>query len=397
MSSSTSQLHVIIACGGTGGHLFPGIAVGETLLARGHQVTLLISEKKIDSLAASGHADLHFEKMPFQAMPKPWSPKMVPFLLGLWKGLKQCRALIKKTEADVVLGMGGFTSLIPLVAGKQEKCKTLIHESNAIPGKSNKLNARFCNIVLCGLESCEPLPPLSQLNATEVDTSLAGLKTSLSTAMQFSFFITKDMRRDLANTRFKGVLPVILTFMARTGHSVDSVDLVRLDGNGQPVIANAGGNAPGLLIRGYSPSGHMKRVFYFRQDLSDGGLHPGGAFLKFVSSLGRPPAFVKSASYLMHEDGFQTIRNYLLTSCRGIVQDPSGVPYRNLLAAGADVRLYGNYQGTLDMFKAHQQPDLIAAYQQGGGVPLSFGVGYLYRASNTCLMVGRPGVRVSVR
>ena len=252
-------------------------------------------------------------------------------------------------------------------------------------------------IVLCGLESCEPLPPLSQLNATEVDTSLAGLKTSLSTAMQFSFFITKDMRRDLANTRFKGVLPVILTFMARTGHSVDSVDLVRLDGNGQPVIANAGGNAPGLLIRGYSPSGHMKRVFYFRQDLSDGGLHPGGAFLKFVSSLGRPPAFVKSASYLMHEDGFQTIRNYLLTSCRGIVQDPSGVPYRNLLAAGADVRLYGNYQGTLDMFKAHQQPDLIAAYQKGGGVPLSFGVGYLYRASNTCLMVGRPGVRVSVR
>ena len=54
--SSKSKLHVIIACGGTGGHLFPGIAVGETLLARGHQVTLLISEKKIDSFSASGRA-----------------------------------------------------------------------------------------------------------------------------------------------------------------------------------------------------------------------------------------------------------------------------------------------------------------------------------------------------
>ena len=157
MSSKKSKLHVIIACGGTGGHLFPGIAVAETLLTRGHKVTLLISEKKIDSLAASGHADLHFEKMPFQAMPKPWSPKMFPFLLGLWKGLKRCRALIKDTQADVVLGMGGFTSLIPLMAGKKEKCKTLIHESNAIPGKSNRLNARFCNIVLCGLEACKPL------------------------------------------------------------------------------------------------------------------------------------------------------------------------------------------------------------------------------------------------
>ena len=159
MSSSTSQLHVIIACGGTGGHLFPGIAVGETLLARGHDVTLLISEKKIDSLAASGHAGLHFEKMPFQAMPKPWSPKMIPFLVGLWKGLNQCRELIKKNQATVVLGMGGFTSLMPLIAGRKEGCKTLIHESNAIPGKSNRLNARFCQIVLCGLEACKHLFP----------------------------------------------------------------------------------------------------------------------------------------------------------------------------------------------------------------------------------------------
>ncbi len=157
--SSKSKLHVIIACGGTGGHLFPGIAVGETLTARGHKVTLLISEKKIDSLAASGHADLHFEKMPFQAMPKPWSPKMFSFLTGLWKGRQQCRALIKKTGASVVLGMGGFTSLMPLVAGRKEKCRTLIHESNAIPGKANRMNARFCDTVLCGFEACKPLFP----------------------------------------------------------------------------------------------------------------------------------------------------------------------------------------------------------------------------------------------
>jgi len=156
MAFLDSQLHVLIACGGTGGHLFPGIAVGEMLSARGHDVTLLISEKKIDSLAASGHANLRFEKMPFLAMPKPWSPKMVPFLKGLWKGYSDCRKLIQKNKISVVLGMGGFTSLAPLVAGKKEKCRTLIHESNAIPGKANKLNARFCNTVLCGLEACAP-------------------------------------------------------------------------------------------------------------------------------------------------------------------------------------------------------------------------------------------------
>lgn len=147
---------MLIACGGTGGHLFPGIAVGEVLSARGHDVTLLISEKKIDSIAASGHKDLRFEKMPFLAMPRPWSPKMLSFLSGLWKGMSQCRKIIRDHEVSVVLGMGGFTSFAPLYAGKKEKCRTLIHESNAIPGKANKLNARYADTVLCGLDACIP-------------------------------------------------------------------------------------------------------------------------------------------------------------------------------------------------------------------------------------------------
>ncbi len=156
MTEPHPPLHVMIACGGTGGHLFPGIAVGEVLAAHGHGVTLLISEKKIDSLAASGHAGLHFEKMPFLAMPRPWSPKMIPFLRGLWSGMNDCRKLIRKNQTKVVLGMGGFTSLAPLIAGRRERCRTLIHESNAIPGKANKVNARFCDIVLTGLAACVP-------------------------------------------------------------------------------------------------------------------------------------------------------------------------------------------------------------------------------------------------
>jgi UDP-N-acetylglucosamine--N-acetylmuramyl-(pentapeptide) pyrophosphoryl-undecaprenol N-acetylglucosamine transferase len=149
------SVHVLIACGGTGGHLFPGIAVGEVLASRGHDVTLLISEKKIDTLAASGHKDLRFEKMPFLAMPKPWSPKMIGFLKGLWQGTKACRKLIRDRDVKVVLGMGGFTSFAPLYAGRKEGCRTLIHESNAIPGKANRLNARYSDIVLCGLEACK--------------------------------------------------------------------------------------------------------------------------------------------------------------------------------------------------------------------------------------------------
>jgi UDP-N-acetylglucosamine--N-acetylmuramyl-(pentapeptide) pyrophosphoryl-undecaprenol N-acetylglucosamine transferase len=155
VAKAEKPLHVLIACGGTGGHLFPGIAVGEVLSARGHDVTLLISEKKIDSVAASGHPNLCFERLPFLAMPKPWSPKMIAFITGTFKGMNAARALIRKHKAQVVLGMGGFTSLTPIIAGWREKCRTLIHDSNAIPGKANRITARFCNVVLLGLEACK--------------------------------------------------------------------------------------------------------------------------------------------------------------------------------------------------------------------------------------------------
>lgn len=152
--AKSKPVKVLIACGGTGGHLYPGIAVAEVLTSQGHDVTLLISEKKIDSLAASAHKNLRFEHMPFVAMPRPWSPKMFGFLRALWAGRNRCRQMIRDKKIDVVLGMGGFTSFAPLWAGRLEKCRTFIHESNAIPGKANKLNARYSDTVLCGLEAC---------------------------------------------------------------------------------------------------------------------------------------------------------------------------------------------------------------------------------------------------
>lgn len=144
----------VIACGGTGGHLFPGIAVAEVLRSRGHETLLFISEKQVDSLAAEGYGHLRFEKIPSMAMPRPWSAKMPGFLLGFAKGYRRCANLIRDFKADVILGMGGFTSTAPLIAGWRQGCRTYVHESNAIPGKANLLNARFCRKVLVGWQEC---------------------------------------------------------------------------------------------------------------------------------------------------------------------------------------------------------------------------------------------------
>ena len=247
--------------------------------------------------------------------------------------------------------------------------------------------------VLCGLEPAEPLPQLSQLSQHDIDSGLTGLHHAVSTIMHSGYFITTEMRSSLQATRFRGVLPLLMAFMARTGHTVESVDTVRLDGGGNVTLSGSSGNT-GLMIRCRSGFGASKRVFYFRQDLSNGGVSEGGPFLTFVSRLGRVPAFLKSASYLMQEEGFSHIRDYLLRHSSAVVQDPSGIPFRDFGRYGWNLWLYGNYRGTLAIFSgASQQQDLTAAYSSGQYPvkPLNFGFGYLVNPQTTCLMVGRPG------
>ena len=246
--------------------------------------------------------------------------------------------------------------------------------------------------VMCGLEPCEPLPNWSSLSVSDVEGGLAGLTNSLSNILQFSYFITKDMRQDFQSTRFRGVLPVFLVFLARTGHVVESVDAVKLDGNGSPIVYPATqASVSGLLIRARGAHG-PKRIFYFSQDLADGALSTNGPFIKFASSLGRPAALLKSASYLMHESYFSHIRNHLLTNTCGIVEDPSGVPWKSFMERNWRMSLYGNYQNTIPIFKQYEQPDLAGAYQDPayGVRPLSFSIGYLLDPATTSLIVGRP-------
>src|SRR5438067_3928596 len=135
-------MKVVLAGGGTGGHLFPALAVGEVLHERGHEVIIFISEKDVDALATKDRTEFRFEKLPGIGMPKLFSPAIFSFLKRFNEGLRPARELYKKFEPDAVLGMGGFTSTAPILAGRLRKTPTFVHESTAIPGKANKLNAR---------------------------------------------------------------------------------------------------------------------------------------------------------------------------------------------------------------------------------------------------------------
>jgi UDP-N-acetylglucosamine--N-acetylmuramyl-(pentapeptide) pyrophosphoryl-undecaprenol N-acetylglucosamine transferase len=175
-------MNTVIACGGTGGHLFPGIAVAEVLRDRGHEVMLLVSEKDIDALALSTHRSFQFEKLPTIGLPSPFSPAILGFIRRFYESLSLCRSIYGKFKPQVVLGMGGFTSTAPVLAGRMRGISTFIHESNAVPGKANRLTARIVRAVMLGFKECAPFFPKAhtEITGTPIRTELKPLDRQIA-------------------------------------------------------------------------------------------------------------------------------------------------------------------------------------------------------------------------
>ncbi|MFK7851983.1 MAG: undecaprenyldiphospho-muramoylpentapeptide beta-N-acetylglucosaminyltransferase [Akkermansiaceae bacterium] len=186
-------MKILIACGGTGGHLFPGIAVAESLLAQGHEPLLLISQKKIDSQASEKYPHLKFQVVPAIAKPSTLSPKMLPFSWALLRSIQTSRKIIRKFGADAVLGMGGFTSFPPVFAGHRLGLKTFVHDSNARPGRANILTSRFCDEVFIGLEpAADFFKKTTHLTGTPARPEILNLPSREEAAAKFKLDPSKQ-------------------------------------------------------------------------------------------------------------------------------------------------------------------------------------------------------------
>ena len=107
-----------IAAGGTGGHLFPGLAVAEVLHGWGHRVLLLTSEKHIDAVATEGRSEFQIARLPGMGLPRGITLETVKFFARFARGILHCRSLFADFQPAAVLGMGGFTSIAPILAGR---------------------------------------------------------------------------------------------------------------------------------------------------------------------------------------------------------------------------------------------------------------------------------------
>jgi UDP-N-acetylglucosamine--N-acetylmuramyl-(pentapeptide) pyrophosphoryl-undecaprenol N-acetylglucosamine transferase len=138
---------IAIACGGTGGHLFPGIAVAGELKKRGCEIGLLISPKEIDQQAVKAARDVEVFTLPAVGLQ---NRNYVSFALSFWKSYRAARQIFKRRPPQAVLAMGGFTSAPPILAARKCGAKTFLHESNTVPGRANRFLARFVDEAFVG-------------------------------------------------------------------------------------------------------------------------------------------------------------------------------------------------------------------------------------------------------
>ncbi len=133
---------VFLACGGTGGHLFPGVALAEELQSRACRVVLLVSSKEIDQQAAAAVPGVEVATLPAVGLSRR---AVFAFLGGFIKSYRASRKLFREFHPDSVVAMGGFTSAPPIMAARRRHLPTFLHESNTVPGRANRKLARIVN------------------------------------------------------------------------------------------------------------------------------------------------------------------------------------------------------------------------------------------------------------
>ena len=145
------KLKIIVACGGTGGHVFPGLATARALRDRGHDVTVWLSGRAVEDNALPA-----WDGPVWRTGARPLRPATVPALLAsVWR----CRRCLRRERPDRMLAMGSYASVPPALAARLCRLPLVLHEANAVPGKAVDWLSRLARVTAAsfpGLENSLP-------------------------------------------------------------------------------------------------------------------------------------------------------------------------------------------------------------------------------------------------
>jgi len=278
-------VRVLLACGGTGGHIFPAFSVAEEIRRRrpDARIVYVCGTRDIESeifALVKGERVERIESAPFRGRRSLWSAR---FLLKLLAGFRQARAILRRERPDVVVGFGGHYSFPIVAAARLAGVPTLIHEQNVVPGVANKFLMRWVDGAALSFEETRPRLPKHRNMRVTGNPIRASIERDCREEALRSFGFSPDRLTLLVlggsqgaesiNTLFLGALP----FLSRG--LKDRLQVLHLCGRMEPAEVQAAARDEGVNLRAFS--------FFDRMDLAYGAadLAVGRAGATFLAEI----------------------------------------------------------------------------------------------------------------
>ena len=153
---------VILAAGGTGGHIFPALAVGDYLQEQGHDV-MLLTDKRGESMVMG---KISFKRI---SASSPFQAGLGNKMLGLARlgiGFLQSLSVMMFKRPKAVIGFGGYPSFAPIMAGRLVGAKCILHEQNAVMGRANRQLARLAHEIALSFATTTGAPMTKNISVT---------------------------------------------------------------------------------------------------------------------------------------------------------------------------------------------------------------------------------------
>ena len=240
----------------------------------------------------------------------------------------------------------------------------------------------YCkNYILFGLEKPGTIPDFNSLADSSINQYFNDLKYSLRQINAMGFFVTQQMKYDFRKSHFNGVVHLLLFYLAKTKHQIIDFTPFYIDYNGNIVpkekIQELDKRIQGIMFKFREKnSTKIKTLYYIQVDASNGNLINKLELTHFISNFQKKISFIKSGSYLLHVDIFSIIRDIVVEQSDKILQDDTGLPFKYFATNNFEVRLFGNYSRTINIYSEKFQPALEKALRnekQDKNIPFKFG------------------------
>ena len=193
-------MKILVAAGGTGGHITPGIAIANKLKEEGNSILFVgtTNGMEVDLIPKAGYKIKYIHA---KGLHRGLSLKNIKSISELLKGISEVKKIIKEEQIDLVIGTGGYVTAPAIMAALKLKIPTIIHESNALPGKTTNWLSSMVDRVLVGFEaSIKKLPKGKKVVYTGNPTKL-----------------TNDLTKEEAKAKLGINGPMVLVFGGSQG------------------------------------------------------------------------------------------------------------------------------------------------------------------------------------